>query len=153
VIRLVTQFDRPSARPTAATPTCCCGGCSCCCCCIVTAVAVSTYSAVSAQGILHRNEQDAPERLRWASPWPGVVSFFALPAAITVIYVIATAIGEADAVTLVLLGLLWAGILGCAYWGAGAGRPWLRAFAVVAIGMAALVVEFFVWLGGVGATD
>jgi hypothetical protein len=152
MIRLVTQFDRPSTRVTAATPTCCCGGCSCCCCCIVTAIAISTYSAMSAQGILHRNEEDAPERIRLRSPLPGVVGFFSLPAATFLIYLLAVAIGEADVVTLVALGLVWLGILGWAYWGAGARRPWLRALVVVVIGVAALVVEFLLWTSSVDAS-
>ena len=149
MIRLVTQFDQPSTRVTAATPTCCCGGCSCCCCCIVTAIAVSTYSAVSAQGILRRAEQETPERVRWRSPWPGVVGFFSLTAAIFVIGLISAAGGGGDAGALLVIPLLWLGLLGFAYWGAGAGRPWLRASAVVAIGCAALVVEFFLWASGV----
>jgi hypothetical protein len=149
VIRLVTQFDPPSTRVTAATPTCCCGGCSCCCCCIVTAIAVSTYSAVSAQGILRRAEQETPERVRWRSPWPGVVGFFSLTASVVVIWLIAYTAGGADVGALLAISLLWVGLLGCAYWGAGARRPWLRALAVVAIGCAALVVEFFLWASGV----
>jgi hypothetical protein len=149
VIRLVTQFDQPSARATAATPTCCCGGCSCCCCCFVTAIAVSTYSAISAQRAFHRAEDETPARVRWRSPVPGVVGFFALPAAMIVIWLIVEVSGAADAGALFAIALVWLGILGCAYWGAGARRPWLRAFTVVVIGCAAFVAEFFLWASGV----
>ncbi len=154
MIRLVTQFDLPSARPAVATPTCGCCSC-CCCCCVVTLASASTYSAVTAQRILRKPRVETLERARWRSPLPGLLGFFALPTAALLVSLMLAGTDAAAGVLglLVVLGLVWVVLLGLAYTGAGAQRPWAHAAAVVAIGLVAIVVEAFLWLAlffGVG---
>ncbi len=150
MIRLVTQFDHPSARPAAATPSCC--GCSCCCSCVVTLASASIYSAISAQRILRDARRESPERVHWRSPWPGVVGFFALPLAVLAVWLGANLTDALVTGGLPLLVIVWLVLVGLAYSGAGAARPWARASAVVGIGIVAAFVEFFVWLTAVGET-
>ncbi len=137
MIRLVTQFDQPSARAAAATPTCGCGCCCSCCCCIVTLIGASTYTAVSAQGVLRRAKELSPERVKWTSPWPGVLGVLALP--VTLLVAIFTWW------TVVIPFVVWLVLVGLAYRGAGARRPWAGAAVVVALGSVALVAEFVIW--------
>lgn len=141
MIRLVTQFDSPRARASAATPTC--GGCCCCCCsCIVTAIGASVYTARSAQRILHAAEHEAPERVRLSDPLPGVIGFFALPLGLLAVF-----LGAGAGIVGVVLGLgLWYWLVGLAYMGAGGEGAWGRAVVVVLIASFALVAEFFLWL-------
>jgi hypothetical protein len=106
----------------------------------VTAVTASIYTAVSAQRIHRESVRRAPERVRWESPWPGVLGFFALPLAVVFLF------AAADLGALIVALAAWFGLVGLAYWGAGAQRPWMRALAVVAVCSLALVLEFFLWL-------
>jgi hypothetical protein len=146
VIRLVTQFDRPSARPAVATPTCCCAGCCCCCSCIVTVAGSSIYTAVNAQSIRRSALQHAPEAVRWESPFPGLLGFFALPLAVLVMaLVVGTSPGSGLEILVLGLGV-WVGLATLAYWGAGTPQPWARAVFVILLSTFALVVEFFLWL-------
>lgn len=141
MIRLVTQFDRPTARAAVATPTC--GGCCCCCCCVVTAAASSIYLAVSAQLALSRARQEAPERVRLGSPFPGLFGFFALPAGIVVMLLGAYVGLEAG---IVLFGVAaWYGLIVLAYWGAGHRHPWIRATAVAVAVATVFMIELFAW--------
>ncbi len=74
MLKLVSQFDHPQARPSHATPTC--GGCSsccCCCCCLVSTIA-SFFIAKRVFG--QRNS--LPEQGGVAAEWPG---YFVSPAA------------------------------------------------------------------------
>jgi hypothetical protein len=144
LIRLVTQFDRPTARPAAATPTCSCGCSSCCCCCIVTASAASIYTAVHAQRALHRTAREAPERVSTTFPLPGFLGFFALPLAGIALFLTAGAGSGTGSILFALA--VWFGAVTLAFHLAGAAAPWKRAALIVSLGTAAFVGEFFLWL-------
>ena len=148
MIRLVTQFDAPSARPAAATPTCSCGGCSsCCCCCIVTAIGASIYTAVNVNRLQRRMEVEAPERVRLASPLPGVIGFFAIPVSLLVAWFGAQLLRSGDFGGFLAFALFaWYGMVGLAYRGAGHPGAWWRAAGVVGVCSLLFVAEFVLWL-------
>lgn len=150
VIRLVTQFDRPTARPAAATPTCSCG-CSCCCCCIVTAVGASIYTAFNAQAVHRRMQAEAPERVQPGSPLPGLLGFFAIPMGLLAMWVTDQVLLTIDSGVLVFGLAAWFGVVGLAYRKAGHPSPWLQATALVALCSVAFFLEFLLWLAVVGA--
>lgn len=80
MIRLQTQFDRPHARATVASPTCCC----CCCCCIVTVIGASviTGRAVARETRLPPPPPGVPEPAQGARIGWIVLAVFLLPLAI-----------------------------------------------------------------------
>lgn len=65
MLKLVSQFDPPQARPSQATPTCCC---SCCCCCLFSTI-VGTLWASSMLG-----ERNVPAPSEAASSQPETAS-------------------------------------------------------------------------------
>jgi O-antigen/teichoic acid export membrane protein len=75
LIRLVTQFDPPTARPAYATPSC--SSSCCCCCCVGTAVASLSFTAVNAYSVAEREERSVG--VRWAA---GILGALALPASL-----------------------------------------------------------------------
>jgi len=151
LIRLVTQFDPPTARPAVATPTCCCAGCSCCCCCIVTAISASIYTAFNAQGVHRRVQAETPERVQPGSPLPGLLGFFALPGGLLAMWLVSQGLLTIGAGVLVFGLGAWFGLVGLAYRTAGHPGPWGRAAVLVALCSVAFVIEFFLWLAAASA--
>jgi hypothetical protein len=78
LIRLVTQFDPPTARPAYATPSC---SSSCCCCCVGSDVASLAFTAVNAYSVAEREERVA--RMRWTA---GTLGGVALRASLALAY-------------------------------------------------------------------
>ena len=70
--RARTQFDRPGAIASAATPSCCC---CCSCCCLTTALSLPLVSGTIAVGVAKRHGRPttAPALLVGLSPVVGIV--------------------------------------------------------------------------------
>jgi hypothetical protein len=117
----------------------------------VTAVGASIYTAFSAQTVHRKMQAVAPEQVRPGSPLPGLLGFFAIPIALTAMWLtnrVLLTIGSG----VLLVGLAaWFGVVGLAYRKAGHPSPWMQASAVVAVCVIALFLEFLVWLAAAGA--
>lgn len=145
MIRLVTQFDVPTARPAAATPTCGSSSCSCCSCCIGTAVASMAFTAIS----VHHRGQDSdvhPARRRGAT----LLGFLALPTGIGAGVAVWESTGSGGA-ALVLTTAVWLACAAAAYRLARTGRWFGRALGVVVVGAVAGFIEFAVGAGAGGS--
>jgi hypothetical protein len=122
MLRLVTQFDDPSARPSVATPTCA-GCCSCCCCCIATSITTSAYTAMSLSQTA-RSAAKSQGHIETASclGWAAIVLL--MPGAVAIIAIIALYFSsEAIDARLPVAAVLWPLALYGLYRYAGARRP------------------------------
>lgn len=84
LIRLVTQFDPPTARPAYATPSC--SSSCCCCCCVGTAVASLSFTAVNAYSVAERQERSTA--MRWTA---AVLGGLALPVSLALAFFLSSA--------------------------------------------------------------
>jgi cation transport ATPase len=83
MIKLITQFDAPNARPSHATPTCCC----CCCSCIVTMV---TTGMITNRNVRQSISADLPpnpsaeeiSKARSKKLWLGTLAALLIPLAL-----------------------------------------------------------------------
>ncbi len=140
MIRLVTQFDPPHTRASAATPTCSCSSCSCCSCCVGTAVASTVFTAAS---VYHRGkeEEEVESARRWGAVALGLV---ALPAAVGLGIVALQSFGASGAL---VFYLVWLVLVAAAYRLVRA-EAWLgRTLGVIAIATAFGFLEFLVGVG------
>jgi hypothetical protein len=138
MLRLVTQFDDPDTRPSAATPSCegCCSSC-CCCCCIASTIVTTAYTAMNLRQTAQRTEQGTT-RVRYITGcgWATVLLFVAGIGGVAALF----SHGEPATHSLTLLMLLWpAGLVGL-YYAAGERAPWIKGCAAWIIGM------FLFWL-------
>jgi hypothetical protein len=138
MLRLVTQFDDPDTRPSAATPSCDgCSSCCCCCCCIASTIVTTAYTAMNLRQTALRTEQDAA-RVRYVTGcgWASVLLFLAGIGGVVALF----AHGEPATHSLALLMLLWPAALVGLYYAAGERAPWIKGCAAWIIGM------FLFWL-------
>jgi hypothetical protein len=147
MVRLVTQFDEPSARPSVATPTCA-GCCSCCCCCCVaTTIATTTYTTLD----VRKTAADAGVDVDRANlaEFFGCFSFMALlPGAVGALAVIVMVFSDVDMDwRFVPTALLWPAALYGLYRYAGDRQPARTAGCVWFAGMILFVIELV--LGGI----
>jgi hypothetical protein len=126
LIRLVTQFDPPTARPAYATPSC--SSSCCCCCCVGTAVASLSFTAVNAFSVAEREERSVGAR--WAA---GILGGLALPASLALAYLLGS----------VAWVLLWPVLVLAAYLVAQHKLPEAlgRTFGLVVVALLAALVE------------
>jgi hypothetical protein len=130
LIRLVTQFDPPTARTAYATPSCS-SSCCCCCCCVGSAVASLSFTAVNAYSVAEREERSA--RTRWTA---GMLGGLALPASLVLAYFLSS----------VAWVVIWPVVVLAAYLIAQHRFPEAlgRTTLIVLVGLFAALVEFFV---------
>jgi hypothetical protein len=128
LIRLVTQFDPPTARPAYATPSC--SSSCCCCCCVGTAVASLSFTAVNAYSVAEREERRVG--VRWTA---GILGGLALPASLALAYVLGS----------VSWVLIWPAVVLAAYLVAQHRLPDAlgRTVMIVVVALLAALVEFF----------
>jgi hypothetical protein len=150
VIRLVTQFDGPAARPSVAAPAGASGCCSSCCCCVATVIGVSAFSTIHVRSLRLKalRERAEVEPRPADSSWPEVLGAFALAIALIVSSLLGAVSGGA---LFFAFPLVWGFLLYRAYRGAGDPSKTLHAILTVIAGVVIFVVEFVIWAAALGA--
>jgi hypothetical protein len=142
VIRLVTQFDDPRARPLATTASGACCSSSSCCCCIASAVAVSGVTAMHLGRLAADRRAEHPDRHSRASlvvlPALGAL---ALAASFFVGLALFDWTGSGWSVVAALA--VWFGILAALYRAVGRVQAARTSVIIITAALGAAVAEFF----------